>query len=126
MKNRRRSSAHPWQLIPAARTAAATGRYGDTVIRALTDLAVPTWGHKQSSLQMRSAVQHAVASVLANDRYPQCGRCLWITPSSHLLITVLLCGLWLPIWIIIAATDKGVRRHQVTVDEYGASIGLTR
>ena len=49
---------------------------------ALTDLAVPTWGHEQSSLQMRSAVQHAVASVLANDRYPQCGRCLWITPSS--------------------------------------------
>src|SRR6476620_3489982 len=70
-----RSSAHPWQLIPAARTAAATGRYGDTVIRALTDLAVPTWGHEQSSLQMRSAVQHAVASVLANDDYPQCGRC---------------------------------------------------
>jgi len=58
------------------------GRCRDTVIRALTDLAVPTWGHEQSSLQMRSAVQHAVASVLANDRYPQCGRCLWITPSS--------------------------------------------
>ena len=58
------------------------GRCRDTVIRALTDLAVPTWGHEQSSLQMRSAVQHAVASVLANDRYPPCGRCLWITPSS--------------------------------------------
>jgi hypothetical protein len=28
-------------------------------------------------------------------------------------------GLWLPIWIIIAVTDKGVRHHQVTVDEYG-------
>ena len=23
-------------------------RYGDTVIRALTDLAVPTWGHEQT------------------------------------------------------------------------------
>jgi hypothetical protein len=43
-------------------------------------------------------------------------------PVNHvirLLITVLLCGLWLPIWLIIAATDKGVRHHQVTVDEYG-------
>jgi hypothetical protein len=57
-------------------------RCRDTVIWALTDLAVPTGGREQSSLQMRSAVQHAVASVLANDRYPQCGRCLWITPSS--------------------------------------------
>jgi len=58
------------------------GRCRDTVIRALTDLAVPTWGHEQSSLQMRSAVQHAVAPVLANDHYPQCGWCLWITPSN--------------------------------------------
>ena len=36
----------------------------------------------------------------------------------HLLATVLLCGLWLPIWIIIAATG-GEKHHTVRVDEWG-------
>ncbi|WP_156750092.1 hypothetical protein [Mycobacterium sp. E2479] len=36
----------------------------------------------------------------------------------HLLITVLLCGLWLPVWIILAA-NGGEKRTMVSVDEYG-------
>jgi hypothetical protein len=42
-------------------------------------------------------------------------------PVNHvlrLLATVLLCGLWLPVWVIIAATG-GERRQTVAVDEYG-------
>lgn len=36
----------------------------------------------------------------------------------HLLITVLLFGLWLPVWIIMAI-DGGEKRTTVSVDEYG-------
>ena len=36
----------------------------------------------------------------------------------HLLLTVLLCCLWLPVWLIIAATG-GEKRHTVFVDEFG-------
>lgn len=36
----------------------------------------------------------------------------------HLLITVLLIGLWLPVWIIIAI-DGGEKRTTVSVDENG-------
>lgn len=36
----------------------------------------------------------------------------------HLLITVLLVGLWLPVWIIMAI-DGGEKRTTVSVDEYG-------
>ncbi len=36
----------------------------------------------------------------------------------HLLITVLLCGLWLPVWIIMAA-NGGEKRTMVSVDETG-------
>ncbi|RFZ43904.1 hypothetical protein DAVIS_01856 [Mycobacterium marinum] len=36
----------------------------------------------------------------------------------HLLITVLLCGLWLPVWIILAIGD-GERRTFVSLDQYG-------
>jgi hypothetical protein len=36
----------------------------------------------------------------------------------HLLVTVLLCGLWLPVWIIMA-TNGGEKRTMVSVDENG-------
>lgn len=36
----------------------------------------------------------------------------------HLLITVLLCGLWLPVWIVMAASG-GEKRTTVSVDEAG-------
>jgi hypothetical protein len=37
---------------------------------------------------------------------------------AHLLATIFLCGLWLPIWAIIAATNQP-RRFTVSVDEQG-------
>jgi hypothetical protein len=36
----------------------------------------------------------------------------------HLLITVLLCGLWLPVWILVSASG-GEKRAVVSVDEDG-------
>jgi hypothetical protein len=39
----------------------------------------------------------------------------------HLLVTVLLCGLWLPIWII-AALNGGERRRVLSVDRCGNVI----
>lgn len=36
----------------------------------------------------------------------------------HLLATVFLCGLWLPVWLIIASTG-GVYMRTLTVDETG-------
>jgi hypothetical protein len=39
----------------------------------------------------------------------------------HLLISVFLCGLWLPVWILAAATG-GEYRRMVTVDEHGAVV----
>lgn len=38
---------------------------------------------------------------------------------AHLLATIFLCGLWLPVWIIIAATSQPKTYH-VLVDERGA------
>jgi hypothetical protein len=37
---------------------------------------------------------------------------------AHLLATIFLCGLWLPIWAIIAATNQP-KRFTVSVDEQG-------
>jgi hypothetical protein len=36
----------------------------------------------------------------------------------HLLVTVFLFGLWLPVWIILAI-DRGEKRTTVSVDETG-------
>jgi hypothetical protein len=36
----------------------------------------------------------------------------------HLLVSVLLCGLWLPVWLLMVVTG-GERRITVMVDEYG-------
>jgi len=36
----------------------------------------------------------------------------------HLLASVFLCGLWIPVWILLAATG-GEKRHVLTVDPYG-------
>lgn len=36
----------------------------------------------------------------------------------HLLVSVLLCGFWLPIWLIIALTG-GEKRHVLAVDQCG-------
>lgn len=36
----------------------------------------------------------------------------------HLLISVLLCGFWLPIWLLIAITG-GEKRHVISVDQCG-------
>jgi hypothetical protein len=41
-----------------------------------------------------------------------------VNTVAHILATVFLCGLWLPVWIYIESTG-GERRHTVTVDEYG-------
>lgn len=37
---------------------------------------------------------------------------------AHLLATIFLCGLWLPVWLIIAATNQP-RTFYLSVDEYG-------
>lgn len=36
----------------------------------------------------------------------------------HLLISVFLCGLWLPVWFFVAMSG-GTRLRTLTVDEYG-------
>lgn len=36
----------------------------------------------------------------------------------HLLLTVVLCGLWLPVWVI-AMVSGGEKRREVSVDEFG-------
>lgn len=41
----------------------------------------------------------------------------------HLLISFFTCGLWLPVWGLLAALG-GVKRRHVYVDEYGNLIGL--
>lgn len=41
-----------------------------------------------------------------------------INHTLHLLVTVLLCGLWLPVWIIMAASG-GEKRTTVSVDDAG-------
>lgn len=39
----------------------------------------------------------------------------------HLLVSVLLCGLWLPVWLLIAVSG-GEKRHVLTVDPCGNVI----
>lgn len=41
-----------------------------------------------------------------------------INHVAHLLASVFLCGLWLPVWAIISATG-GEKRVVVSVDEHG-------
>lgn len=41
----------------------------------------------------------------------------------HLLLSFFTCGLWLPIWAIVAATG-GVKRRHLYVDDYGNVVGL--
>jgi len=36
----------------------------------------------------------------------------------HLLISVLLCGLWLPVWLVLAAANQE-RRRTIEVDRCG-------
>lgn len=40
----------------------------------------------------------------------------------HLLVSVLLCGLWLPVWLLIAVSG-GEQRRVLTVDPYGNVTG---
>ena len=41
----------------------------------------------------------------------------------HVLLTIFTCGMWLPLWLIIAATGGEKRRH-IHVDDYGNLVGL--
>ncbi|WP_324738674.1 hypothetical protein P6281_06655 [Mycobacterium sp. 5-140-3-2] len=79
-----------------------------------------------SESQRSSALDEELMAMLARG-----GRVEARTPTSaivstgkpvnhilHLLITVLLFGLWLPVWIIIAI-DGGEKRTTVSVDENG-------
>ena len=36
----------------------------------------------------------------------------------HAILTLFMCGLWLPVWLILAATG-GERRNTISVDEWG-------
>lgn len=36
----------------------------------------------------------------------------------HLLVSVLLCGLWLPVWLLVTLTG-GEKRHVISVDQCG-------
>ncbi|MFV8049930.1 hypothetical protein [Mycobacterium sp. 48b] len=75
----------------------------------------------------RQNLQNALSHEVAVSR----GRVESVTPYSavvvtgqkvnhilHLLVSVLLCGLWLPIWLIISL-DGGEKRHVLTVDQCG-------
>ncbi|WP_396921662.1 hypothetical protein [Mycolicibacterium sp.] len=75
----------------------------------------------------RQNLQNALSHEVAVSR----GRIESVTPYSavlvtgqkvnhilHLLVSVLLCGLWLPIWLIISL-NGGEKRHVLTVDPCG-------
>ena len=75
----------------------------------------------------RSAIlDHQLVKIVGNG-----GQVLARTPTSavvafgkpvnhilHLLVSVLLCGLWLPVWLLIAATS-GEKRMTLAIDEDG-------
>jgi hypothetical protein len=82
--------------------------------------------HRLDESQPSAILDQQVFKVVASG-----GKVLARTPTSavvdvgtpvnhvlHLLISVLLCGLWLPVWLIIAVTG-GERRITVMVDEHG-------
>lgn len=41
----------------------------------------------------------------------------------HVLLTMVTCGLWLPVWLLLVALG-GVTRRQIFIDEYGNLVGL--
>lgn len=41
----------------------------------------------------------------------------------HAILTIFLCGLWLPVWLLLIGLG-GEKRRQVYVDEYGNFVGL--
>jgi hypothetical protein len=42
----------------------------------------------------------------------------------HFLLSVLTCGLWLPVWLLIAIIEgsRSVRRHIIMVDQHGRVV----
>lgn len=41
-----------------------------------------------------------------------------VNHTFHLILTLVTCLLWAPVWIVVAMT-QGEKRHMVAVDEYG-------
>lgn len=75
----------------------------------------------------QQSLQEFISTYIASTR----GRVETVTPYSavvvtgqkvnhvlHLLVSVLLCGFWLPIWLIVALTG-GEKRHVLNVDKCG-------
>ena len=78
-------------------------------------------------IEQRSAVldaylfEQCAEGVRVEARTPTAAVIAWGEPVNHvlhLLISVLLCGLWLPVWLL-AATIGGERRRTITVDDDG-------
>lgn len=85
-----------------------------------------------STMLVSDAVrQQNLQSALSRDIAVSRGRVESVTPYSavvvtgqrvnhvlHLLISVLLCGFWLPVWLLVALTG-GEKRHVLSVDQCG-------
>ncbi|MCO5998567.1 helix-hairpin-helix domain-containing protein [Actinoallomurus rhizosphaericola] len=78
-------------------------------IRAILNSAIM----RQASLGWRVQAQSDVQAVMASGGQ--------VNHVLHLVITLLLCGLWLPIWIILAITGTE-KRLTITVDPYGVLL----
>lgn len=78
-----------------------------------------------------SVRQERLQQVLSHDVAVNRGRVESVTPYTavvvtgrrvnhvlHLLVSVLLCGLWLPVWLLISV-GGGEKRHVLTVDQFG-------
>ncbi|MCO5970295.1 helix-hairpin-helix domain-containing protein [Actinoallomurus soli] len=78
-------------------------------IRAILNSAIM----RQASLGWRVQAQSDVQAVMASGGQ--------VNHALHLVITLLLCGLWLPVWIILAITGTE-KRLTITVDPHGVLL----
>jgi hypothetical protein len=86
---------------PAADLAKSADERKTTLDRTLADRGAQGWRiENRSDFQATIATGNKINHVL------------------HLILTILTAGLWGIVWIILAITG-GIKRHLVTVDEYG-------
>jgi hypothetical protein len=68
---------------------------------------------RQASLGWRVQAQFDTQAVMASGGQ--------VNHALHLVITLLLCGLWLPVWVVLAITG-GEKRLSISVDPYGVVL----
>lgn len=77
--------------------------------------------HRRAILQQ--AVAHQVSNfgtvIYQSDTYAIIDYTQPTNHTAHLLVSIFLCGLWLPFWVIIAIVQGRQVRRSVAVDEWG-------